>query len=165
MPYLGSIPSSPLSVVFYEYSESCKSCTLIKMIGYFEFKSSCSYIQRISSGCISRRYDDQSSNQPMIQYWQSVKQSAYLSVCLSVCLSVWQCVCSTLVCQSVGWSVRQSVYFVCLCLWQYKIFYPFDSICSQLSVCRLSICLVRDSAFLHSKIILIFYNIKNWIIE
>ena len=112
MPYLGSIPSSLLSVVFYEYSESCKSCTLIKMIGYFEFKSSCSYIQRISFGCISKRYDDQSSNQPMIQYInqsgsrlvvgrlvnQSVKQSAYLSVCVSVCLSVWQCVCSTLVC-------------------------------------------------------------------
>ena len=96
MPYFGVISSLFFSVMFYEYSQSSKSCTF-KMIGYFEFKSSCSYFQRyLPSGCISRQHDDQSSNQPMIQCTisqsvvrslvrlvsQSVKQSAYLSVCV-----------------------------------------------------------------------------------
>ena len=168
MPYLGVISSSFFSIVFYKNSESSKSCQL-KMIGYFEFKSSCSYIQcYLPFGSISRRYDDQSSNQPMIQCinqpvsrsvrrasGQSISQAVSLS---SVCLFVWRFVVQSArliswlsirlsvshalrlsVSQSASWSVRRSVY-LSVCVFNSKTSFTHFT---QFALCCLSICLVR----------------------
>ena len=151
MPYLGVISSSFFRIVFYENCESSKLCQL-KMIGYFEFKSSCSYIQcYLSFGCISRRYDDLSSNQSMIQrinqpVSRSVRRSSgqsvsLSSICLYVCLPVWRSVVQSArliswlsirlsvshavrrsVSQSASWSVRQSVY-LSVCVFDSKTYF------------------------------------------